>query len=368
MPTETCAAKVLSEYSRGTRPDAPASGPVAAAPLDFGSIHLYPEYWNFSASTGNAWIADHIRIARSLGKPLVVGEFGFSTNPLPVFDSWLSTFEAEQGAGALVWQLICPVCVNHGGLDTVYPPATPVSDRFKAAAQLANAAGSGGPAPPFTIGSTSADPAPAASGQAVTIQTRVTASAAASNVIVDLEVHDAAGQKIAQQAYSGQSFGAGQTLSYTWSWPGSQTAGAYIAVVAVFDATWSTLYTSVNPAASFTVQAPAPQTFTVAATSATPSPVVSGQTVTVATSVTAGAAASGTVVDLSIWNSAGSRVVQQVYSGQSFTAGQSRGDTWPWGIPSTLAPGTYRVSVGVFDSSWTTPDVWVDSAVTFTVR
>lgn len=195
----------------------------------------------------------------------------------------------------------------------------------------------------------------------------MTASAAASNVIVDLEVHDAAGQMIAQQAYSGQSFGAGQTLSYTWSWPGSQTAGAYTAVVAVFDATW-TLYTVVNPAASFSVQAPATPAFTVGATSATPTPIFRGQTVTVATSVTASAAASGNIVDLGIWNSAGTRVVQQAYSGQSFTAGQTRSYTWPWVIPATLPAGTYRVSVGVFDASWTTPYVWIDAAATFTVQ
>jgi mannan endo-1,4-beta-mannosidase len=112
--------------------------------IDFGSIHLYPEYWNFPASAGGAWIADHIRIARGLGKPLVVGEFGYNGptgDPLSVFQDWLATFEAEQGGGALVWQLICQVCINHAGFSTVYPPETPVSDLFASAAHIAATAG-----------------------------------------------------------------------------------------------------------------------------------------------------------------------------------------------------------------------------------
>jgi Glycosyl hydrolase family 12 len=227
----------------------------------------------------------------------------------------------------------------------------------------------GGFSPPaFTVAGASAAPRTAGIGQAVTLGASVTAGAAASNIIVDLEVHDAAGQKIAQEVYSGQRFAAGQTLAYTWSWPGAPAAGTYHFVVAVLDASWSTLYTTVNPAAAVAIEAPAAAGFTVGTTSAAPSPVVAGQTVSVGTSVRAGGAASGIVVDVGIWNAAGTRVAQQAYTGQSFTASQTKGYTWPWAVPPSLPAGAYRVSVAVFDASWSQLHVWIDAAATFTVQ
>lgn len=108
--------------------------------------------------------------------------------------------------------------------------------------------------------------------------------------------------------------------------------------------------------------------FTVGTTTASPNPVGRRRWLTVGTNVTAVAAASGIVVDLEIYNAAGTKVAQQVYSGQSFTAGQSRSYNWRWRVPSSLAPGTYTIKVGVLDSSWSTLYTWVDSAATVTVQ
>jgi mannan endo-1,4-beta-mannosidase len=106
--------------------------------ISFGSIHLYPEYWSLGVTGGSTWITDHIRVARRLGKPLVVGEFGFSNNPAPVFDTWIKAFERNNGAGALVWQIICQACQNYGGFSTIYPPTTAVSYVLGSAAARAN--------------------------------------------------------------------------------------------------------------------------------------------------------------------------------------------------------------------------------------
>ena len=225
-------------------------------------------------------------------------------------------------------------------------------------------------APSFTVGSTSATPSPVAPGQTATVATGVTGGVAASGIIVDVGIWNQAGTRVAQQAYSGQSFAAGQSRGYTWPWvvPAGLTAGTYRVSVGVLDATRSTTYASVASASTLSVQPPAAPSFTVGSTSATPSPVAPGQTATVATGVTGGVAASGIIVDVGIWNQAGTRVAQQAYSGQSFAAGQSRGYTWPWVVPAGLAAGTYRVSVGVFGSTWTTPYRWIDQAATFSVQ
>jgi endo-1,4-beta-mannosidase len=74
--------------------------------IDFASIHLYPGSWNIPNGSGNSWIRDHIQIARSMGKPLVVGEFGVRDFKAPTYGSWLTTALLDGAAGALVWQLL----------------------------------------------------------------------------------------------------------------------------------------------------------------------------------------------------------------------------------------------------------------------
>jgi cellulase (glycosyl hydrolase family 5)/VCBS repeat protein len=133
--------------------------------VDFASIHLYPEYWNLAPQAGAAWIADHARLARSLGKPLVLGEFGASQDAAATYASWLQTVDTEQVGGALVWQLMCPACFGmRDQFGVAYPPASPVSNRLAQAAATANAK-SGGPAGPGAPpGSPPEPPAPPAPG------------------------------------------------------------------------------------------------------------------------------------------------------------------------------------------------------------
>jgi mannan endo-1,4-beta-mannosidase len=113
--------------------------------IDFGSIHLYPELWNLASHHGQLWIADHIRIARSLGKPLVVGEFGMRQNSAATFQAWLDTVEANDGAGSLMWQLMCSVCYGiRDQFGVKYPPASSVATVLAGAASRANARSVGG--------------------------------------------------------------------------------------------------------------------------------------------------------------------------------------------------------------------------------
>ncbi len=53
---------------------------TASPDIDYASVHMYPEAWNFEprfiAAAGCRWITAHQSIAAAHGKPLVVGEFG----------------------------------------------------------------------------------------------------------------------------------------------------------------------------------------------------------------------------------------------------------------------------------------------------
>ncbi len=97
-------------------------------------------------------------------------------------------------------------------------------------------------APSFTASATAA-PSTANPGSSVSVATTVTDTGAAlSSGIVDVELHDAAGAKIAQQFYTDQSFSAGQTRTFNTTWTAPIAAGAYSIQVGVFGASWTPTY------------------------------------------------------------------------------------------------------------------------------
>jgi mannan endo-1,4-beta-mannosidase len=50
---------------------------ITAVPgVDFGTFHMYPEDWGASLDWGKRWIVEHERVARRLGKPTVLEEYG----------------------------------------------------------------------------------------------------------------------------------------------------------------------------------------------------------------------------------------------------------------------------------------------------
>lgn len=96
------------------------------AAVDFASVHVYPQAWGvpraMAAEAGARWIAEHARLASSIDRPLVVGEFGLPSEELDrgarqrgwtaaerraIYDRWLGTAGADPAvAGALSWVLM----------------------------------------------------------------------------------------------------------------------------------------------------------------------------------------------------------------------------------------------------------------------
>lgn len=74
--------------------------------IDFASCHVYPESWNLSTAAGNVWMEDHRRLAKTAGKPLIVGEFGVRNQKVATYDSWLTTALWDDIAGSMVWQIL----------------------------------------------------------------------------------------------------------------------------------------------------------------------------------------------------------------------------------------------------------------------
>jgi mannan endo-1,4-beta-mannosidase len=226
--------------------------------IDYGSIHLYPEHWNLDRNGGRAWIVDHVRIARAMGKPLVVGEFGWSADPAGAADEWLTAWDVEGGAGALFWQLMPQVAYgmrDHFGVP--YPPDSPVSDvlaRF--AAWVAP-----GQALTFTVGAGTATPAQATPGQTVRLTVPITASLDSSGHLVDLGIwSEATGNRVKQVVRNDEAFQAGQAKTFTvdFAVPSTLAPGVYGLSTGIFSAAWATLFTWADSIVTFRVQALAP--------------------------------------------------------------------------------------------------------------
>jgi hypothetical protein len=102
---------------------------------------------------------------------------------------------------------------------------------------------------------------------------------------------------------------------------------------------------------------------------ATPSTVVAGLGVSITATVTdtGTASLSNANVEVQVFNSSGSAVSTNVWSGQNFIGGQSHQYTYTWNVPSTQPTGNYTVMIGVFDAGWTTNYYWNSNGATITV-
>ncbi len=89
--------------------------------VDFGTYHLYPDDWGAGHRWGTRWIEDHIAIARKVGKPSLLEEYGIRvkrkdemsgkvTSGFPrrevAYINWNRTVLAKGGAAALFWTLV----------------------------------------------------------------------------------------------------------------------------------------------------------------------------------------------------------------------------------------------------------------------
>lgn len=83
---------------------------TALPDIDFGTFHLYPDDWGTPAGFGERWISDHLHVARKLGKPTVLEEYGLKATRgvaerLRSYRSWNELLLERGGSAALSWML-----------------------------------------------------------------------------------------------------------------------------------------------------------------------------------------------------------------------------------------------------------------------
>jgi len=75
--------------------------------IDFGTFHNYPDSWGLNGeetSWGTQWIADHETTQASAGKPVIMEEFGVTSNQSAVYTAWWNEVLSSGLTGDLIWQ------------------------------------------------------------------------------------------------------------------------------------------------------------------------------------------------------------------------------------------------------------------------
>jgi hypothetical protein len=212
-------------------------------------------------------------------------------------------------------------------------------------------------------------------GQSINLQAFIQDTGSAiQGVIVDLEVRDQNNHTVFQKSFEGQSFAANENKTYSANWVPT-TAGQYRYAVGVFNSNWTNAYTWNDNVASFYVNqgtsstptptpAPTASSFTSTGGPRTTTPVTNQPLPLQAQIQNTGAAISGVISDLEIRDSNNQKVFQKSFENQNFPAGQFNQYTADW---TPTSAGQYRMTIGVFNSSWSTAYHWNDSAATFSV-
>lgn len=87
--------------------------------IDYGTFHLYPDTWGTGFGWSERWIDDHLRVARELGKPTVLEEYGLKVtrdelgrvseglpSRLRSYSAWNERVLSHGGNATMFWLLV----------------------------------------------------------------------------------------------------------------------------------------------------------------------------------------------------------------------------------------------------------------------
>ncbi|KAF8608969.1 glycoside hydrolase family 5 protein [Ceratobasidium sp. AG-I] len=109
--------------------------------IDFGTFHSYPEGWGQSSNAvawGTQWIKDHATSQKTIGKPVIIEEFGVTSNQASTYTTWWDTVLSSGLTGDLIWQAGSTVSTGKTADDgyAVFPGETEYTLQTKYAASL----------------------------------------------------------------------------------------------------------------------------------------------------------------------------------------------------------------------------------------
>jgi len=212
--------------------------------------------------------------------------------------------------------------------------------------------------PSFTA-SEVASPRTIGPGDTTTLNVTVTDTGdALSSGDVTITTYNPSGGVFATSVQSAQAFGAGDVKPYSIpvATTSSSALGTYTVRVTVAATGGSPTYPVDDDAGTFDVVTNQfTSTATVSQASVAPG---AGSAVISATFTNNGAAVSGLITDVEVYDPTGARAYQQSWSAQSFTAGGQLTFTTTWSPPASAPAGAYSVKLGVFTANWASTLHW----------
>ena len=84
--------------------------------IDYGTFHAYPDQWGYNDSWVNEWIQQHDAIGQTVGKPVVLEEYGSTSangQKQTVMSPWQQTVLSKTSVACdLFWQFGIPLSIN----------------------------------------------------------------------------------------------------------------------------------------------------------------------------------------------------------------------------------------------------------------
>lgn len=228
-----------------------------------------------------------------------------------------------------------------------------------------------------TVTSTAvASPAKAEPGQTATITVNLNASSDV-NTLVYVVVNDPNGGEAFSAFRDQQAVTAGATkaVAFQWSVPANAVLGTYRIQTGIFGAGWAGQYewnwqagqmSIVEPGQGGGPEEPAPQEPYVTAIAVTPAEVTAGTQAAITATVTT-AETKQLLVDVEVYDPAGTKIYQKLFDNQTQTAGSAKSYEVAWAVPSSAVAGTYRTQVHLFGAGWSSYETAGKSA-NFTVK
>ncbi|HYE60198.1 MAG TPA: hypothetical protein VEA18_03375 [Candidatus Kapabacteria bacterium] len=191
-----------------------------------------------------------------------------------------------------------------------------------------------------------------------------------TGVLVDIEMYDSAGQKVYQRVYNKVYLRAGSSFEYQLGNPYYLKPGNYYYSVGIFGVDWNGLQRWYHSVQTYTKpeknqQQPATAVLSVTTTIANGT-VTAGQANALTATVHSANASSKVLIDLEVFNNAGQKVAQKFVDNVTINANGSY--TVDMTTPTTLTPGQYRFSVGLFNPGWAGMIKWHNDGGTFQVQ
>src|SRR5258708_7521187 len=212
-------------------------------------------------------------------------------------------------------------------------------------------------------------------GQTSTFSAQFGSNPSWNMVLLDFELYNSAGQKVAQKFYDNVNLppnesGLGQVV-YTMTTPATLAPGTYQFKVGIFTPHWAQIIHWYGNASTLTVNGAGPtgnHNVVMVNSSVNPTSIPSsGQTATLQAQLDSSNTPNTIILDFELHDSMGAKIFQKHWDNLTIPQNGFPGQVdFQTGSPSNLPPGTYKFSVGLFNPNWSLIH-WYNTAGTLTV-